>query len=237
MRKEPFAVNSFVHIYNRGNRKQPIVKDAKDRWHFLEMLYYFNNEASLPNTFREIRELSKSHSKAPFSWLPSWPPRKPIVKILTFALMDNHFHLLLKEIQDEGISLFMRKLGTGMANYFNVRYQETGRLFQGSYKAKAVDEEVYLQYMSVYIQVKNPFELYPGGIKAAIKNFDKALEFAGDYPYCSLGDYIGRRNSPILDKDLLCELFPTPKRYKEFARECMFGMNFDNMISHITFDE
>jgi len=230
MRKEPFSVGSFVHVYNRGNRKQAIVGDAKDRWRFLQMLYYFNNRFSPENIFRELRKLWKSDFYKQFSWPQSWPERKPIVKILCFSLLDDHFHLLLKEIQTGGITMFMRKLGTGMTNYFNTKYQETGRLFQGAYKARLVDGDSYLRYLSAYIQVKNPLELYAGGLERAVKEFDKAFEVAVDYPFCSLADYAGERKSPIIDKDLLGELFSSPKEYKNFARDCILKTNFEEKL-------
>ena len=237
MRKEPFVVGSFVHIYNRGNRKQPIVQDAKDKWHFLQMLYYFNDEFSPANPFRELRELLKSDFNSRLTWPKEWPPHKPLVKILAFALMESHFHLLIKEIREKGTAKFMQKLGTGMTNYFNTKYQETGRLFQGAYKAKLVDEDRYLRYVSVYIQVKNPFELYSGGLQKAIEEFDEAFEWTIQYPYCSLADYAGRRNSPIIDRDLLRVLFPDSEEYKKFARECLSSMNLNEKMGALTLDE
>lgn len=237
MRKEQFSVGSFVHVYNRGNRKLPIVRDTKDRWRFLQMLFYFNNRFSPPNIFRELQRLFRSDlNKRPFVWPKSWPNRKPIVKIINFSLLENHFHLLLKETQAGGITMFMRKLGDGMTCYSNKKYQETGRLFQGAYKARLVDNDVYLKYLSVYIQVKNIFELYPGGFKKAIKEFDKAFDFTINYPYCSLADYAGDRESPIIDKDLLGELFLNQKNYKKFARECIFEINLEKELENIIKD-
>lgn len=230
MRKEPFSVGSFVHVYNRGNRKQLIVRDVKDRWRFLQMLYYFNNRISPENIFRELHKLWRSDFRGQFVWPEGWCKREPIVKILAFSLLENHFHLLLKEIREGGISMFMRKLGTGMTNYSNIRYQESGRLFQGSYKARLVDKDAYLKYLSVYIQVKNPFELYPGGFGKAVKEFDAAFDFSVEYPFCSLADYVSGRESPLIDKDLLGGVFKSGKEYKEFARECIL-MNFDEKIS------
>lgn len=223
MRKEPFTVGSYVHVYNRGNRKQAIVHDTKDRWRFLQMLYYFNNRFSPENIFRELHKLWKSDFHRQFSWPQHWRERKPIVKILSFSLLENHFHLLLKEIKEGGITMFMRKLGTGMTNYYNVKYQESGRLFQGAYKARLVDKDNYLKYLSVYIQFKNILELYPGGEEGALKNFDRAFEFALQYPYGSLADYADDRNSPIIDKDLLGELFSKKKDYKNFCKDCLLG--------------
>ena len=223
MRKEPFSVGSFVHVYNRGNRKQAIVRGAKDKWHFLQMLYYFNHENSVPTPFRVLKTLLKSDFSNHLIWPKVWRERKPIVKIIAFSLLENHFHLLLKEIKEGGVTKFMRKLGTGMTNYYNVKYQDSGRLFQGSYKARLVDKDNYLKYLSVYIQFKNILDLYPGGEEKAFHNFEDAFNFSLEYPYCSLADYGGERKSPIIEKDLLGELFLKKKDYKNFCRDCLVG--------------
>jgi putative transposase len=236
MRKEPFTIGNFVHVYNRGNRKQPIVIDEKDRWHFLQMLYYFNTEKTPPNPFQELRHNLKSDFNHKLIWPKEWPPRQPIVTILAFVLMKNHFHLILKEIKKEGIALFMQKLGTGMTMYFNKKYDESGRLFQGAYKARCVNEDSYMRYLSVYIQVKNIFELYPGGLRKAVQNFDKAFDWAAQYPYASLGDYFTDRNSPIISKDILGELFSDSEEYKEFARECVLSMNLEEKLAYLILD-
>jgi len=60
MRKEPFSVGSFVHVYNRGNREELIFRNAKDKWRFLQMLFYFNNRFSPSNIFRELEKLFRS---------------------------------------------------------------------------------------------------------------------------------------------------------------------------------
>ena len=236
MRKEPYMVGDFVHVYNRGNRKQPIVLDLKDQWRFLLMLRYFNDEYSPMNIFREINALWKSDFYGSFEWSASWPDHKPLVNIVCFTLVPNHYHFILEEIADGGITKFMRKLGTGMTNYFNTKYKESGRLFQGAFKAKRIDTENYLSYLTVYIQVKNVFELYPGGIKKAMENFEDAFEWAVKYPYCSLADYAGNRNSPIIEKSIAGDMFPSVEEYREFAKKCMFDMNLDDKLSKLIFD-
>ena len=55
MRKEPFGVGDYVHVYNRGNKKQAIVKDEHDKQHFLQMLFYFNTEITPPNQFQDLK--------------------------------------------------------------------------------------------------------------------------------------------------------------------------------------
>ncbi len=238
MYREKITIDSFIHVYNRGNRKQEIVRENKDKWHFLEILYYLNDEFVSANPFREIEDPLMTVINRPFSGRPDfWPERKPLVKILCFSLMNNHYHLFLKEIREGGTSLFMKRFGTSMAKYFNIKYREQGRLFQGPYKTKVVTEEMYFKYLSVYIQVKNVFEMYPGGYEKAISEFDKAYEWAIKYPYCSLADYAGLRNSPIIDKDILGELFESSEEYKEFARQCLEQINLDNELGKLTLED
>ena len=236
MQREKIIPGSFAHVYNRGNRKQPIVRDQKDKWHFLEMLYYFNDEFTAINPFRDLQKTLRIDLNRAFYRPLDWPEQKPLVKIIAFNLLENHFHLLLKKIREKGTTKFMRRLGTGMAGNFNTKYQEVGGLFQGAYRSKIVAEEEYLKYLSVYIQVKNVFEMYPGGYEKAVREFDKAYEWAIQYPYCSLADYAGERNSPIIDKDVLGELFSSSEKYKEFAKQCMLGMNLDERLGKLKID-
>lgn len=56
------------------------------------------------------------------------------MEILSFCLMPNHYHLLLRQKADEDVTQFMQKLGTGYTNYFNRKYKRVGGLFQGSFK-------------------------------------------------------------------------------------------------------
>lgn len=82
---------------------------------------------------------------------------------------------------------------------FNAKYEEKGSIFQGSYKARLVDEDSYLRHLAFYIQVKNVLELYPGGLPAALENFDKAWEWALKYPFSSLKSYVLGEKSSIMD--------------------------------------
>ena len=238
MRKDEFFVDDYVHVYNRGNRKQVIVRDDRDRWHFLQMLYYFNNKTSVESPFQDLHQKLKSDFYSCLVWPAEWRPQEPLVRILAFTLMDNHFHLLLKEITEGGITSFMRKLGTGMTNYFNVKYEESGRLFQGAYKAKRVDDEGYLMNLSAYIHVKNTFELYPKGFAFAAKNFSDAYEWAAHYPYTSLANYAHEKDSAILHKDILGELVESPRVYRDFCKECLeVVLEEEDSINHLAFEE
>lgn len=251
MRVEPFLVGDYAHVYNRGNRKQNIFIDEKDMWRFLQGLRFFNDSHSSANILRQIT--SKKATKVvevglqqfqqqPESvfrtgWPKDWPERNPLVKILCYCLMPNHFHLLLQEIREGGISKFMQKLGGGYTKYSNLKHKEVGRVFQGGYKCRTVKEnQFYLEYLSVYIQVKNVLELFPGGIEGALKDIDKAFEFAEVYKFSSFPDFIGKRKSLIIDKDIFEDIFSTLEDYKKFAKEIIESKKY-NMLEELKIDE
>ncbi|MDD5541139.1 MAG: transposase [Candidatus Marinimicrobia bacterium] len=229
--KEKITIGDFVHVYNRGNRKMPIVYDEADKWRFLRSIRFFNDENFSGHSFRDLDKLLKSDKIGRFERPKTWGPPKFLVKIIAYCLMPNHFHFLLKEIVEGGIAKFMQKFGTGFTAYTDVKYNETGRLFQGVYKRKIIKTEGTLQYVDAYIQVFNPFELYPGGLEKAVKEFDKAFDFVLEYPFCSLGESFNRRKLNIIDRDILGETFKNLQEYKEFASEAIVLHNIHKTLN------
>lgn len=224
MRVEPFTVGSYLHALKRGGRGMSITNDDSDRWRFVRLLYYANDKYANEWWERDTKNLGM------FGRPDNWPKRHSLVKILSYALMPNHFHLLLKEINKGGVSKFMQRLCGSMTRSFNEKYDQKGSIFQGAYKARLVDNDEYLRHLAVYIMVKNSFELYPGGFEEAVKNFNDAYDWATEYPFCSLADYAGERgSSKILDKDILGEIFEHPKDFKNFARDYIGGIKFDEV--------
>lgn len=209
MRVEPYGVDSFLHIVKRGARGLPITRDERDRKRFLQLLSYLNDEYQSEFWEQDIRHME-------FLERPShWPQRKPLVHIVAYTLMPNHFHLLLKEIQEGGIARFMQRLGGSMSRYHNEKYDEHGSLFQGPYRSRTIDTDNYLRWVLAYIEVKNVFELYPGGFDLAVREFEKAWECAKSYQYSSLG----KHHSAIVDEDIVLEIFKRQSDFKEYARE------------------
>ncbi len=173
--------NEFYHIYNRGPDKRVTFLDSADYCRFIEMMYLANTSQSV-----NLRDIKK-HLKDVFVY------ERPdsIVSIGAYCLMPNHFHILITPVIDQGVSLFMNKLTTSYTMYFNKRYERTGSLFQGVFKAQHADSDEYLKYLYAYIHL-NPVKLIDKdwkerGSKDAAKSFD----FAASYTYSSLPDYLG----------------------------------------------
>lgn len=193
MRVEPFSIGSVVHVTKRGARGLDIVRDSGDRNLFVKSLFLLNDTHTEPNWHRETAELPL------FERPEHWPPREPLVRILAWTLLSNHFHLLLQETRENGVTKFMQRLGGSMSLCFNLKYKEKGSLFQGAYHARAVSETSHMNYLVFYILVKNVLEMYPGGLSAAYDNFDNAWEWASRYQFSSFKNHISGASSPLVD--------------------------------------
>ncbi len=186
MRKHKLETGYIYHILNRGVEKRKIFQDNKDYFRFIHNLYEFNDEKpALNHYYRQSSEVR---------------PRKRecLVEILAFCLMPNHYHILIKQIKDNGITEFMRKLGTGYSMYFNQKNERTGPLFQGKFKSVLIEKEQHLSFMPVYIHL-NPLDLaYPEWRTGRVKNTKQAFNFLRQYKWSSYLDYIGQKNFPLL---------------------------------------
>lgn len=220
MRKEPFSIGNFVHLVRRGGRGLPIVKNESDRLRFLKVQYYLNDTHAKENWFRELDEVNKGSI---FSWPESWPERNPLCSLCAYTLLNNHLHLIAFEKRENGISKFMHKSGISMTKHHNEKYRERGSLFQGSYKARVIDSDKYLRWVVPYVMVKNTFEMHPRGYTYAASHFYEAWEWAITYPFSSLGDYAGERNSPIIDSVPLGDIFENKKEFKELCKDMIMG--------------
>ncbi|OGG73186.1 hypothetical protein A3A38_04780 [Candidatus Kaiserbacteria bacterium RIFCSPLOWO2_01_FULL_53_17] len=131
--------------------------------------------------------------------------REQIVDIHGWCLMKNHYHLLLSEKLEGGLSLFMRKLNVGYANYFNERYKRSGTLFQGRTKKKHIDSDAYFLHILNYIHF-NPLDYLRSARRwreREIISEKSALEYLRKYRWSSFPDYMGKKNFPsILTADL-----------------------------------
>jgi len=217
MRVESYSVGSYLHVIKRGARGLDIVRDDSDKWRFLKSLYMLNETFLDHNWTRSTKGESMFHRPG------DWPERSPLVEVVAYTLLPNHFHLILRETKEGGVSQFMQKLGQSMTNHFNEKYDEKGSLFQGAFKSKTCTDDTYMRYLFAYVMVKNTFEMYPeGGLVGARKNFEYAWKWALTYPFSSLREYAGTKNTPILSKQHFQEIFPN-NSFKKFTKDVILS--------------
>lgn len=223
MRIEPYSINSIVHVTKRGSRGMNIVKDNYDRIRFTRSIFLLNDTHSDSYWHRATSNLPL------FERPLHWPEREPLVRILAWTLLSNHFHLLLQEIREGGIAKFMQRLCGSMSMCFNLKYKERGSIFQSAYHGRIVETDTHINYLMFYILVKNVFEMYPGGIVAANANFNDAWNWAINYHFSSLPGFISGEHTPIINDadDLLTGFIKEKDLFKDEARE-LLAMHMDS---------
>jgi len=211
IRTKPIT-GEYYHIYNRGIEKRNVYRESIDYVRFIHDLFEFN-DTQPARDFERRYQPNKNIGQDVGGWTPhilsEKEEKQKLVEIQCFCLMPNHYHLLVRQVKENGISLFMKKLGGGYTNGFNEKYDRVGALFQGKYKLKHVDRDEYLQHLICYIHC-NPLKF--------LKGWGGLLK----YRWSSHLDYLGQENfGSILEKKFLLEFFRGENGYKKFIREWM----------------
>jgi putative transposase len=144
--------------------------------------------------------------------------RDKLVEVLSFCIMPNHLHLLLRQLQNEGIIKFMLKLGAGYGGYFNRKYSHEGHVFQKRFTAVHIKDEEQLKTVFVYIHT-NPISLIePEWKEVGIKDPQKCIQFLEEYRWSSYLDYIGKKNFPsVTEREFILKIMGGEKGCKEFV--------------------
>lgn len=129
-----------------------------------------------------------------------------------WALLPNHFHLLLRT-GTAPISALMRRLLTGYAVTFNLRHRRHGHLFQNRYKSILCQEDAYLRELVRYIHL-NPLRA------GFVEDYAELCR----YPYCGHRGILGRKTALWQDADYVLGLFHEKavlarREYREFVEE------------------
>jgi putative transposase len=217
IRKVPLVNGEYYHVYNRGNSKQKIFLDDKDRDRFLKILYLCNSEQSI--NFRV--QISRANINA---W--DFERGEFIVDIGAWVLMSNHFHLYLtinsksaKALlwQNSAISVFMQKVLTAYSKYFNTKYKRTGSLFEGKFKSVHIENEVQAKYLFSYIHL-NPIKLIdPKWKEEGIKDKKESIKFLNSYKWSSYFDYLEliRPENKIINRLDFLNYFDSKKDFQK----------------------
>ena len=184
-RQTPFSIEETYHVYNRGAHKQNVFISDADYQRFLILLFVMND----PSPLEMRRLLEKYGGRSSAIIFEEEKPSKSLVDIMAYSLMPNHFHIVVRQKAEQGITRFFKKVLTGYSMYFNTKYEHSGVLFQGRFKSKHVNNEPYFRYIFSYVHL-NPLSLIePGWEEKGIKDKDGVRNFMRNFPYSSYQDY------------------------------------------------
>lgn len=190
-RSIPFANGEYYHVFNRGVAKIPIFNQIRDYKRFVKTMLYYQIDDPKPkfSQFKPEKTILNTD--------------KTIVDIISYCLMPNHFHFLLKQNRENGITEFVSKLSNSYTKYFNTKYRRVGPLLQGEFKSVHVETNEQLIHLTRYIHL-NPLV----GFKT--KNLDT-------YLWSSCCEYVNLTKSDICSKEIILGQFKSSDDYKQFV--------------------
>lgn len=223
------------HALNRGVDGRDLFQDSQDYARFVHNLYEFND--ANPSDNNRSRLFNSSGMRDFVN--TSLRPRKLLVDIHGWVLMKNHYHLLLSERIEGGITLFLRKLNVGYANYFNERYERKGTLFQGRTKKVLIERHSQFLYILHYLHL-NPLDYLRGAqewrirSKGSIGSVSGALDYLSSYKWSSYLDYAGTKNFPSI---LTTSLFKDALgNYQDVLKEYLRDAQYDQGIAKLSLE-
>lgn len=193
MRKIRFTNGEFYHAYNRGVEKRTIFTQESDFDRFIQSMQEFNSIEPIDSIYACSFGDEKRKRR-----------RLPLVNLICYCLNPNHYHLMMEQLVDGGISEFMKRLGGGYTNYFNNKYNRAGVLFQGKFKANHINSNEYLLHVSTYINLNNRVHRIPNDVSKS-----------------SWGEYCNSGKMEICKKDIILSQFKNRTEYKNFAESSL----------------
>lgn len=206
IRRQSLTTGEIYHIYNRGVDKRDIFTDKNDIYRFIESIKEFNRVEKIESLANLRKSKSEHSSQIGLKGLS----RKNIIEIIGYCLNPNHFHFILRQTADNGISKFMQKLQAGYTNYFNIKNSRSGSLFQGTFKSQVITNENYFNKLIGYINKNYLIHSIPEN--------KKDLVFSGDY------EYENNKFNIISKKEgkSILEVFGGVKKFKKHCDEIVF---------------
>lgn len=200
-RRHDLVEGEIYHVYNRGVDKRIIFQDKQDFFQCLQMLDLFNQEDALGG----IEKYKYPHN------LEQRGKASLLVHILAYCLNQNHYHIILQQVAEKGISQFMQKIGTGYTMYFNQKYGRSGSLFQGKFKSVHVSTDEYFKGVSAYVNLNNHVHTKQRGKASLLPYRSSWWEYGGEkepdafHAICKTG--------------MVLENFRNTKEYRDFAQD------------------
>ena len=218
-RMVPLVTGEYYHVYNRGVARQPVFLTKPDHQRFLRTLdyYRFRDPPMRFSHYLQLRKEERMHLSH------GTKAREPLVLIISFVLMPNHFHVLLKQIAENGISTLISRATNSYTRYFNTTHDRVGPLFQGAFKTVRVETDAQLIHLSRYLHL-NPL------VSHVVNE-----SMWRSYPWSSLSDFL-QGTSTWLTLEPILEQFPSPRAYAQFVYDRADYAKQTNRINHLSLE-
>ncbi|GEM_PF-1911478 len=195
----------YAHVFNHAIEDKLLFRKPDDYERFRKGLFYFNDHKSF--NFKDNKELVAR----------DWESRctrtgATLISVLSYTLLPNHFHLLVKTEKLTDLTTFVRKQMTGFTMFFNKKYKRKNRLIASRTKIKIVTSDAHYSHLPNYIHL-NVLDLYTKSWRDGLCDWNVFLPSLATYPWSSIQHYVGQKSDPLLDDIWIRQNFPRPEKY------------------------
>lgn len=219
-RRIPLVTGEFYHVFNRGVARQPIFLSKYDYQQALLALSYYRF-VKPPMRLSRFKSLSLIERD---KLLKNLETTEKLAEIISYVFMPNHFHFLLKQTADNGISTFLSNFSNSYTKYFNTKHNRPGPLLQGVFKAVHIESDEQLIHLSRYIHL-NP-------VATAVIRESELFS----YPWSSLPDFIKGESSLVFMEPVLAH-FSSSEDYEKFVSDQIDYAKQLERIKHLLLEE
>lgn len=209
MRKQPLISGDIYHIFTKSIAGFHIFRTDKDYSRMIELFKFYRIKKP-PCRFSSYIEI-KGKEQLITKIIAS---REHLVEIAAYCLMPTHIHLVLRQMEDNGISIFMKNILDSYTRYFNIRTKRKGPLWESRFKNVLVEDDEQLLHLTRYLHL-NP-------------SSDGIVSNPMEWQYSSYVEYIGLAVDKICNMNILSDILP--HEYKDFVES---RMDYQKEISRI----
>lgn len=222
-RQNPIVTGEIYHVFNRSIAQQPIFLNTRDYQRSLDLIafYLYSNPSLRFSHYNRLSLLEKENFLKNLKEIDSKQ-----IDILSYCLMPNHVHFLLKQTGNKGITKFISNFQNSYAKYFNIKNKRTGAVFQAMFKAVRIETDEQLLHVMRYIHL-NPITSY------VLRNITE-LE---NYPWCSYFYYIKKGNSDLVNTQMIKEFFSSTKEFQKFISDQIDYQRQLEKIKHLLLED
>ncbi len=203
MRRKVLLVNGEVyHIFNRSIADFVIFNDSDEYERMWQLIKYYQTENELKySVFIRSKRVEKEDFNNFFNSIIQ--NKEKIVQIIAYCLMPTHFHLILKQYKNDGISNYIRKILESYSSYFNARHKRRGPLWESKFKNVLVEKDEQLLHLTRYIHLNSVT--------------DKLVNKPEDWFFSSYREYVNKvkDNSAVCQFENILEI--NPNTYDKFV--------------------
>jgi len=201
--KEILVTERIYHIFNKSIAEYKILNDSSDFLRLIETLRYYQKKRKVLS-FSHFNRLQERITQYPKNKETIKEDRK-LVEIIAYCLMPTHVHLIIRQLEEKGISIFMSNILNSYSRYFNIKHKRKGPLWEGRFRRILVENDEYLLHLTRYLHL-NPVTAH-------------LVDMPEKWLYSSYNEYLSDSSidSRICKYDDVLDIKPAV--YKEFVED------------------